>query len=635
MAESQHDMTTLTNDSRLDAILKAAVDGIVTIDDRGKIESINPAGEVMFGYKSDELIGRNVSMLMPLPYRDEHDGYLQKYRDTGVRKIIGIGRQVVGMRKDGSQFPMDLSVSEFKIADKRMFAGFVRDLTERERAEEIEQSLGRIVEESLNEIFIFDIATLKFIQVNRGARENTGYSMDELQMMTPLDIKPQFTRGAFDEIIAPLVSGERERIVFESFHRRKDGSQYDAEIHLQTSRCRGKPCCVAIILDITERKRTEASLLVQRRALESAVNGILITDATQADNPIIYVNPSLEEITGYSADEVLGRNCRFLQNDDRDQAGIVELREAIEQERNCKVVLRNYRKDGTLFWNSLSVSPVRNADGALTNFVGIQADITERIEAEEALAHLNDELEHRVEERNRQLEEVQEQLLRREKLAVLGQLAGGVAHEIRNPLGVIKNAVYYLQQVQDRGDEDMKEAIGEIKRGVANSERIVSELIDFARGSKPEFTVFLLDDVVSSALEMVSLPSSIGVTLPEPGATRVRADRGQIERLLANLIQNAVQAMPEGGALSLRYQADGSRVSVAVCDTGTGIADDELEKIFEPLFTKRAKGIGLGLPLCRRYASQNGGTLTVESELGKGSTFTVTLTVATNDGQTL
>lgn len=633
MTESRRDGSDAITDSRLDAILKTAVECIITIDDRGRIETINPAGELLFGYSADELVGRNVSTLMPAPYREEHNGYLTKYRETGVKKIIGIGRQVVGSRKDGTQFPMDLSVSEFKVDNKRMFAGFVRDLTERERSEEIEQSLGRIVEESLNEIFIFAADSLRFLQVNRGARDNIGYSLEELHNMTPVDIAPKFTRDSYIELVAPLKSGASDRISFETVHRRKDGSFYDAEIQLQKSRWRGEPCFVAINLDISERKRTEASLRVQQRAIDAAVNGILITDATQVDNPIVYVNPAMESITGYPADEVLGRNCRFLQNDDTEQSQIAELRDAVRHQRNCKVVLRNYRKDGTVFWNSLSVSPVRNADGDVTNFVGIQTDITERKEAEELLARVNDELEDRVRERNQQLEAIQEQLLRREKLAVLGQLAGGVAHEIRNPLGVIKNAVYYLQQVHDAADEDMQEAIGEITRGVANSERIVSELIDFARGSTPDFMVFPLEGAVATALQMVSLPSWITVTQTFPTGIQVKADRGQIERLFANLIQNAVQAMSESGTLAIHSQAIASQVVTTVSDTGRGIASHELEMIFEPLFTKRAKGIGLGLPLCRRYATQNLGTLTVASEFGKGSTFTVTLPIASQDGR--
>ena len=497
----------VNTDSRLDAILNTAVEGIITIDDRGTIDSINPAGEVLFGYTADELIGRNVSTLMPPPYRDEHDGYLANYRHTGVRKIIGIGREVIGKRKDGTQFPMDLSVSEFKVADKRMFAGFVRDLTERHRSEEIVQSLGRIVEETLNEIFIFDSETMRFVLANRGARENIGYSMGELQSMTPVDIQPEYSAESFAELVAPLVSGKVGQLVFETAHRRKDSSIYDVEVHLQTSRFQGKPCFVAIILDITERK-----------------------------------------------------------------------------------------------------------------------------DAQEALARLNYELEQRVEERNKQLQDVQEQLIRREKLAVLGQLAGGVAHEIRNPLGVVKNAVYFLQQVLDDGDDDIKDAISEIMRGVANSERIVSELLDFARGAAPELSVFPLDEAVYVALEMVKVPTSISVFRPDPTSIHLNADRGQIERLFANLIQNAVQAMADGGSLSIQCQFVDEHVHIRISDTGKGIASNELEKIFEPLFTKRAKGIGLGLPLCRRYAGQNHGTLTVESELGKGSTFTVTLPVATTRG---
>src|SRR6185369_11289897 len=120
---------------RLRAILETAVEGIITIDDRGIIESINPSAQKIFGYSPDEAIGKNVKILMPEPYRHEHDGYLKNYRHTGHARIIGIGREVVGRRKDGSVFPMDLSVSEVKLAGRRMFTGFVRDISERKQLE--------------------------------------------------------------------------------------------------------------------------------------------------------------------------------------------------------------------------------------------------------------------------------------------------------------------------------------------------------------------------------------------------------------------------------------------------------------------------------------------------------------------
>jgi PAS domain S-box-containing protein len=142
---------------------------------------------------------------------------------------------------------------------------------------------------------------------------------------------------------------------------------------------------VVAFIDITERKRNERSLRVRNRAMEAAGNGVMLTDLTQPDNPLIYCNPAFEKITGYTADEVLGRNARFLQGDDREQEGLKEVRAAIEQGRECHVVLRNYRKDGTLFWNELTIAPVRDINGEVTNFVGIQNDITQRKQAEETL----------------------------------------------------------------------------------------------------------------------------------------------------------------------------------------------------------------------------------------------------------
>ncbi len=211
----EHDLATRT--AQLEAILDSTVDAIITIDDRGIIESVNPATERMFGYTPSEVLGKNVSILMPEPYRAEHDGYLGNYLKSGQRKIIGIGREVTGKRKDGTTFPIHLAVSEVLVADRRLFTGVVRDITDLKAAQSRAEGIGRLIDDSLNEIFIFDAQTWKFLQVNRGARKNLGYSMEELAQLTPIDIKPEHSHDSFAELIRPLFAQRKRSLSSKRF----------------------------------------------------------------------------------------------------------------------------------------------------------------------------------------------------------------------------------------------------------------------------------------------------------------------------------------------------------------------------------------------------------------------------------
>jgi PAS domain S-box-containing protein len=203
---------------------------------------------------------------MPADIAEEHDGYLTHYRDTGEARIIGIGRDVTGRRKDGTTFPIHLSVGEAKVGDRILFTGIVRDLTERAREEAQRLRLGEILEESINEIFVFDDESLRFTQVNRGARENLGYSVDELAGLTPVDLKPEFEEAEFRNLIEPLRTGATSSLVFKTVHRRKDGTDYRVEVHLQHHPASRE--YVAVILDISERETLEDQL-VQARKMEA------------------------------------------------------------------------------------------------------------------------------------------------------------------------------------------------------------------------------------------------------------------------------------------------------------------------------------------------------------------------------
>lgn len=266
----------LEREATLQAILSTAVDGIITIDERGIIQSFNPAAERMFGYAADEVIGKNVSLLMPSPDREQHNHYLRAYQRTGVRKIIGIGREVLGLRRDGTMFPLELAVSEVRLPHVQLFTGMIRDISERRRVEARAAGLGRILDDSHNEIYIFDAHTFHFIQVNRGARENLGYTLEELRELTPLAILPAYSRDSLTQLLAPLLHGEQERLHFETLHRRKDGSTYTVECHCQVSEYESRPVFVSIVLDITDRRLAEERLLQSERlaAIGETVTGL-------------------------------------------------------------------------------------------------------------------------------------------------------------------------------------------------------------------------------------------------------------------------------------------------------------------------------------------------------------------------
>jgi signal transduction histidine kinase len=221
------------------------------------------------------------------------------------------------------------------------------------------------------------------------------------------------------------------------------------------------------------------------------------------------------------------------------------------------------------------------------------------------------------------LREAQEELVRKEKLAMLGQLAGGVGHELRTPLGVIKNSVYYLNMILPH-DEKIRKHLGILDREVANTDRIVTELLDFARVKAPVREGASLVSIVRAALQQLSRPESVTVQLAlAESMPAVLIDAHQVGQILLNFLQNAVQAMPDGGRVTVSVGEDRESVFAAVEDTGVGVPPENLAKIFQPLFTTKAKGIGLGLALARDLAEANGGRITVESTVGQGSRFAV------------
>lgn len=258
----------------------------------------------------------------------------------------------------------------------------------------------------------------------------------------------------------------------------------------------------------------------------------------------------------------------------------------------------------------------------------LYGEIAERRRAEEDAQQLNAVLEQRVEEGTRELVEAQEELVRNEKLAILGQLSGSVGHELRNPLGVMSNAVYFLKMVTDNSDETVKEYLGIIENEIRNSQRIITDLLDFARTKQPQRHSTAAAELVRQGLAQCTIPEGVRVTVDAPeDLPRLNVDPLQVSQVLMNFVSNAVQAMPNGGVLRVaarrvlsselrvlssnlgsnselktkNSKLDGDFVEISVADTGEGIPAENMKKLFLPLFTTKPRGIGLGLLSARTW----------------------------------
>jgi len=233
--------------------------------------------------------------------------------------------------------------------------------------------------------WVYDTESLRFVAVNDAMVANYGWSRDELLAMDILAIRDPADATSLRDFLSDW--GNRSGNAGVWRHRRKDGSALWADISTHSIELEGKRCRMVIAHDITRHREAQERLLLLQRAVESSMNGIIIADAQAPDMPVIYVNPAFESITGYAAGEAIGRNCRFLHADDADQPELDVLRRALRGGGDCNVILRNHRKDGALFWNHLFISPVRDEQGGVTHFVGIQNDLTERRQVESELAY--------------------------------------------------------------------------------------------------------------------------------------------------------------------------------------------------------------------------------------------------------
>tara|TARA_R110002096_G_scaffold97997_3_gene218300 strand:+ start:9164 stop:11044 length:1881 start_codon:yes stop_codon:yes gene_type:complete len=607
-------------------LLETVSEGVIIVDNHQRIMEVNTSTETIFGYSKNEILDKELNLLIPSNYHRDHSVYFEKFIQKGKRRKMGEATDIFALKKDGTIFPVEVELNPFSIYNKT-------------------------------------------------------YVM-------------------------------------------------------------------ALVKDISEKKEIEKNLMLRSKALQSAENGIIITDALKQDNPIIYFNDSFKRLTGYSDAEILNHNCRFLQGKDRDQKQLQDLRDAIKKGESCQATIRNYKKDGTLFWNDLYIFPITNSRGIVTNFIGIQNDVTLRKFAEAERNHLasifdeslneiyvfdtktlkflnvnfgalknigytleelkqmtpldikpNDnkakfrktidvllkknvdkvefetvhqrkngsiypvevhlqlsnlgeknvfvaiilditerknyttKLEKKVEERTQQLKVAlsKEKELNELKTNFLSL----VSHEFKTPLsGILTSSQllgkYQLTKQQDKRDKHLKTItdkvyfLNNILNDFLSIEKLETGKVNY------RFSHFKLSKVLNEVVYNANMLLKEGQKIKYPeniDDLSLYQEEKIIQLIFSNLLYNAIKYSPEGSVIDLQIKQDKTLTTLTVKDEGIGIPEKDQKNIFERYFRAEnvvnTQGTGIGLNIAKNHLENLGGSIYFESKEQVGSTFTV------------
>lgn len=366
----------------------------------------------------------------------------------------------------------------------------------------------------------------------------------------------------------------------------------------------------AIGEDITQKRRHEKQLRQLSRAVEQSPSMVVITDR---GGNIEYVNPKFTEVTGYRPEEVLGRNPRIMKSGETTRTEYAMLWNTISNGGEWRGEFHNRRKNGDLYWESASISGVRDRQGLITHFISVKEDITRR-----------KRLEKIIEERNKEL-------ARSQSLAAMGRMSSMVAHDLRNPLSSVKMGLQMISKKLARTDGEAGELCQIGLEQVRYMENILSDMLSFARPEQPMVEWVAIDKLLRTTLTLLHARLEGQGILVElecsPGLPALPGDVNKLRQLFSNLITNAAQSMqdvaPEERRIridaSLCMPPDGTFIQTRICDNGCGLENNDPEYLFEPFVTTRAKGTGLGLAIVRQIAEQHRGKVELTANQPKGS----------------
>jgi PAS domain S-box-containing protein len=552
------------------------------------------------------------------------------FTETGMGYFTVGNVELIGRHKNGTEFPVELSISPIKLSGKWNAVGVVKDLSERKKSQQktkdTEQRYQALFNQSPLGVLIVDPGTTSFVEFNDVAHQQLGYSREEFEKLTVIDIEAKESKDEVKSHIAKMLKIGTEE--FETKHQTKDCSIKNVLVSTRAIEMKNKKLLHCIYHDITEIRNTQKSLMESeeqyRNLVELAHEGVWVFDREYVTT---FVNPRMAQMLGYAQSEMVGkRTSKFIDVCVGEKAE--NLLGKCAKTLNGNFDYEFIRKDGSRIYTSIVASQITNDQGIYCGTLALVADVTLRKEMEKKLEKYSKNLEEIVQQKTRQLAEAQAQIIKSERLTAIGELAGMIGHDLRNPLAGIKNASYYLKKKETQSlSAQSKEMLEIIDRCVGHSNKIINDLLDYSREIRLEQKETSIDNLLIQALAMVQIPKKVTVVKQVTEPSKLKVDPDKLERVFINLIKNAVDAMPDGGSISIICKEENNHLELSFTDTGMGISDEALPKLFSPLSTTKAQGMGFGLAICKRIVEAHGGTISFKTAKGKGTTFTVILPI--------
>lgn len=611
------------------AIVANAPIGIATSDNSYHFVTANAAFCNILGYSQTELGKLTFS---DISHPDEIARSIKNIQAVERAEISSFTDQKRYIKKDGSVIIGRVIVNAIRNSNGKplLFVAELEDITKRIRLEEDLRSSEerfRAISTSAMDAIILSDEKDRVLYWNPAAEKMYGFTAQEAigNKLTELAI-PLEMRGKHIQLLNELHKGPLSRREFGLTAVKKDGCSFSVDLSIVSVTLEDKNCLLAIVKDITEWKAMEEALRQEKDLLESVTASTnVVLSIVSRDFRIIWANRTAQELT----------HCGKLENKycyETFGGGSKKVCEGCGVKRvfeNGEAIVRRdyHRKTEEMdVWSELISTPIKDKNGKVIAALEIAIDINERKRLQNKLAEYSQLLEEIVQKRTDELKKTQAELVKSERLAAIGELAGMIGHDLRNPLTGIKNSAYFMKK---KGSQlqlgQAKEMLETIDKCVDYSNRIINDLLDYSReihlALENQSPKKLLDD----SLTIMNIPQNIKVKNKLCQTPIIRVDPDKIKRVFTNLIKNAVDAMPDGGKITVEGKEVKGGLEISFADTGIGIGDEIMPKLFSPLFTTKAQGMGFGLAICKRIIEAHRGAISVRTVKGQGTTFTITL----------